>query len=512
MTLLDDLVSVEAPDGADRRRPAAGPHVSWASSQPFIAHPRPLVGAESTGSRWRDQASGYARSAVGMDAIVGIGVVGLTLPLTMASSAFMASSLGWGAAVFVTFLVMLAAARGYDRSMLGDGPGEFQAVLRAGGLAVAVIALGAVILVLSVPRLLVFSQLALMVLGVAIGRHALRRSLHRRRIGGQAMSRTLVVGDPNAVERVVRDLRAAPHHGYQVVGTCLPSLTDEAPRVGVRTLGAFSDIPQVAYDHAADVVIVAGGELSGEPLRRLSWALGRVSARLVVAPGLIEVLGPRVSLCPTAGLSLLEVETTSPRRRIVAKSVLDRFLGVLMLLGAAPVIAVAAVFVRATSPGSPFFRQQRIGFDGRPFTMWKLRSMYVDAEVRRCDLLAHSDRDGLMFKMRDDPRVTRVGKVLRRFSIDELPQLLHVVTGKMSLVGPRPPLPQEVDGYRDRVLRRLQVRPGLTGLWQVSGRASLSWDESIQLDLRYVDNWSITMDLMILWKTGRAVFGGSGAY
>jgi len=509
MTLLDDRGFFGDPAVTDRRRPAAGPHVSWASSQPYIAHPRPLVGSESDGERWRDQAPGYARSAVGMDAIVAVGIVGLTLAV---ESAFAASGVLWGGAVIATFLAMLAGCRGYDRHVLGDGPAEFQAVLRAGGLAAAVIALVAVALELSVPRSLVFAQLPLMVLGAAVGRHALRRSLHRRRSSGQAMSRTLVVGDPASVERVVRDLRAEPHHGYQVFGICLPSLTDLAPQVGVRILGALADIPQVAYDHAADVVIVAGGELSGEPLRRLSWALGRVGAQLVVAPGLVEVLGPRVSLRPTAGLSLLEVETTSPRRRMVAKSVLDRALGGLMLLGAAPVIALAAVAVRATSPGPVFFKQRRIGVDGRAFTMWKLRSMYVDAEARRAELLAHSDRDGLMFKMHDDPRVTRVGRVLRRYSIDELPQLVNVVNGDMSLVGPRPPLPEEVDGYRDRVLRRLHVRPGLTGLWQVSGRASLSWDESIQLDLRYVDNWSIAMDLMILWKTGRAVFGGSGAY
>ena len=509
MTLLDDRGYLGDPVVADRRRPAGGPHLSWASAQPFVTHPRPLEDLATDGDRWRDRAPRYVRCAAGMDAMVAVGVVGLTLA---AMSALAGSAVVWGAAVIGCFLAMLAACRGYDRRVLGDGPGEFQAVLRAGGLSAAAIALVAVLLELPVPRSLVFTQLPLMVLGAAVGRHALRRALHRRRSRGQAMSRTLVVGDSASVERVVTDLRAAPHHGYQVVGICLPSLTDRAPQIGARTLGALSDIPQVAYDHATEVVIVAGGELSGEPLRRLSWALGRVGAQLVVAPGLVEVLGPRVSLRPTAGLSLLEVETASPRRRMVAKSVLDRVLGSLMLLGAAPVIALAALAVRATSPGPVFFKQRRIGIDGRAFTMWKLRSMYVDAESRRVELLGRNDRDGLMFKMLDDPRITRVGKVLRRYSVDELPQLVNVVLGEMSLVGPRPPLPEEVDGYRDRVLRRLDVRPGLTGLWQVSGRASLTWDESIQLDLRYVDNWSIAMDLMILWKTGRAVFGGSGAY
>ena len=509
MTLLDDREVVGDSEAADRRRSASGPHLSWASAQPFVAHPRSLVGAEASGGRWSDQALRYARSAAGMDAAVGVGVIGLSLSAT---TSFDPGDIGWGVGVLAAFIASIATVRGYDRRILGDGPGEFQAVLRAGGLAIALIALVTVALDLEVPRLLVVAQLVVMVIGAAVGRLVLRKALHRRRNAGEAMSRTLVVGDTAAVARVVQDLKVAPRHGYQVVGVCLPSVTDDARDVGVQTLGALADIPQVAYDHAAEVVIVAGGELAGEPLRRLSWALGRVGSQLVVAPGLVEVLGPRVSLRPTAGLSLLEVETASPRRRMIAKSVLDRVLGGFILLVASPVILVAALAVRCTSPGPAFFTQQRVGVDGRHFTMWKLRSMYVDAEARRTELLDLSDRDGLMFKMLDDPRVTKVGKVLRRYSIDELPQLLNVVTGDMSLVGPRPPLPEEVDGYRDRVMRRLHVRPGLTGLWQVSGRASLSWEESIHLDLRYVDNWSITMDLMILWKTGRAVLGGSGAY
>jgi lipopolysaccharide/colanic/teichoic acid biosynthesis glycosyltransferase len=177
------------------------------------------------------------------------------------------------------------------------------------------------------------------------------------------------------------------------------------------------------------------------------------------------------------------------------------------------VVAVAAVLVKATSRGPAFFAQERMGRDGQPFTMWKLRSMVTDAEaLRTTDLLAQSDRDGLMFKMHRDPRITRVGAHLRRFSLDELPQLWNVVRGEMSLVGPRPPLRSEYDLYHDAVHRRLRVKPGLTGLWQVSGRADLSWEESVRLDLRYVDNWSVALDLQIMWKTGRAVLFGSGAY
>ncbi len=216
---------------------------------------------------------------------------------------------------------------------------------------------------------------------------------------------------------------------------------------------------------------------------------------------------------PTAGLSLLHVEAAAGRAgRLLGKSVLDRMLGVLLFLVAVPFVAVSAALVAATSTGNPFYRQLRIGLNGKPFTMWKIRTMVKDADRRRDHVLHQNDRDGLMFKMHRDPRVTSVGRVLRRLSLDELPQLWNVVNGTMSLVGPRPPLPSEYDKYHDQVHRRLRVKPGVTGLWQVSGRADLSWDESIRLDLRYVDNWSIALDLQILWRTARAVLTGFGAY
>ena len=271
-------------------------------------------------------------------------------------------------------------------------------------------------------------------------------------------------------------------------------------------------MPQVVVDRAVETVVVAGTYLSGEALRRLSWALSRAHVQLIVAPDLVEVTGPRLNLRPTAGLVLLEVQTGVPRSRMLAKTTLDKVLGSALLLAAAPAIGVAALAVRLTSAGPAFYRQTRVGVDGQTFTLWKLRSMYVDADARREAYLAQTDRDGPMFKMRRDPRVTAVGRILRRYSIDELPQLWNVVNGDMSLVGPRPPLEAEVATYADHVHRRLHVRPGLTGLWQVSGRADLSWEESVRLDLRYVDNWSLAMDLLILWKTFRAVVGGSGAY
>ena len=197
---------------------------------------------------------------------------------------------------------------------------------------------------------------------------------------------------------------------------------------------------------------------------------------------------------------------------MILKTAFDRFGGAFLLLLAAPFMLAVALVIRATSAGPVLFRQTRIGVDGHEFQMLKFRSMVTDAEQRKPALAPQDEGNGMLFKMRRDPRVTRVGAVLRRFSLDELPQLLNVVAGDMSLVGPRPPLPEEVAAYSGDANRRLRVRPGMTGLWQISGRSDLSWEESLRLDLRYVDNWSLALDLSILWRTGRAVLRGDGAY
>ena len=495
----------------DRRGRAAGTRRSWASAQPF--EPRSTTAnrlpVDVNTRRWSVVARGYVRNAILLDAVMAV-LAGLAVLVIRFGADF--HLLGWslvGAALYVS---MVALARGYDPAGLGDGPGEFQAVLRGGlGVAVTLMAVAFVFNV-EIPRTTVFFGVPALVAATSVGRYAHRHHLHHRRIAGEAMMRTVVVGEATAVEQVVGELSVAPHHGYQITGICLPSLDNEVPPVGRPVLGAISDLPQVVVDNAIDVVIVAGHYLSGGALRRLSWALGRTSAQLVVAPDLVEVTGPRLSVRPTAGLSLLEVEIGAPRRRLIAKTVIDRTVATAALLVLSPLIGAAALAVRLTSEGPAFYRQTRVGIDGTTFTIWKLRSMYVDADARRDLLLARNEGQGLLFKMRQDPRVTPVGRVLRRYSVDELPQLFNVFRGEMSLVGPRPPLVSEVEAYPDMVQRRLHVKPGLTGLWQVSGRSDLSWDESVRLDLRYVDNWSVAMDLMILWRTGRAVLAGSGAY
>jgi exopolysaccharide biosynthesis polyprenyl glycosylphosphotransferase len=264
---------------------------------------------------------------------------------------------------------------------------------------------------------------------------------------------------------------------------------------------------------ADTIAVTSASETAAQYLRSLSWQLEGTGLELLVAPGLVEVAGPRLHIRPFDGLPLLAVE--QPRfegwRRVV-KTVLDRSVAFGALLVLAPLFGGLALAVRLSSPGGVFYRQQRIGLNGEPFTMLKFRSMVSGADQQVAGLSDGNDADGLLFKMRSDPRVTPVGRWLRRLSLDELPQLVNVLTGTMSLVGPRPPLPQEVARYDSSVSRRLLVKPGLTGLWQISGRSDLPWEEAVRLDLRYVENWSLALDLQILWKTARAVATASGAY
>jgi exopolysaccharide biosynthesis polyprenyl glycosylphosphotransferase len=259
---------------------------------------------------------------------------------------------------------------------------------------------------------------------------------------------------------------------------------------------------------------VLSGEISSEKLRWISWQLEGTDTDLIVSPGLIEVAGTRLHIQPVAGLPILHVEEPefSGFRRLL-KGAFDRFTAAFIIVLLSPMLAACALAVRFGSRGPALFRQTRVGRDGSTFTMIKFRSMRIDAE-RELGALADQNvnADGLLFKIKGDPRITRVGAILRKYSLDELPQLFNVVKGEMSLVGPRPPLPAEVASYGADVRRRLLVKPGMTGMWQISGRNDLAWDESIRLDLRYVENWSFALDLMILWKTIFAVVRGSGAY
>jgi exopolysaccharide biosynthesis polyprenyl glycosylphosphotransferase len=283
---------------------------------------------------------------------------------------------------------------------------------------------------------------------------------------------------------------------------------------GVPVDGDLDDVVEVVRRRGADAVAVTSArETAAVYLRKLSWQLEGSGIELLVSPGLIEVAGPRLHIRPFVGLPLLAIEEPvfSGWKRVL-KGALDRVGAALAIVLVAPVLLAIALAVKVSSPGPVLYRQERVGAYGRRYTMYKFRSMVDGADAKLAELLEQNEGNGLLFKMRRDPRVTAVGRVLRRFSLDELPQLFNVVGGTMSLVGPRPPLPSEVERYDTSIRRRLLVKPGLTGLWQISGRSDLSWEESVRLDLRYVENWSLALDLLILWKTASAVLRSRGAY
>jgi exopolysaccharide biosynthesis polyprenyl glycosylphosphotransferase len=284
--------------------------------------------------------------------------------------------------------------------------------------------------------------------------------------------------------------------------------------VGVPVYGGLDDVMAAVKALRADTVaVLACPEMDGVRLRGLAWELEKTGTDLCVAPALLDVAGPRTTIRATAGLTLLHVDHPELSGfRLLLKGLFDRCVAAVALTMLAPVMGMVATAIWLYDRGPALFTQVRVGKGGRVFRIYKFRTMVVDAEQRRAQLLAGSDPDTILFKLRIDPRVTGVGAYLRRWSIDELPQLFNVFLGQMSLVGPRPAVPDEVAQYADHVHRRLVVKPGLTGLWQVNGRSDLSWDESVRLDLRYVENWSFALDLQILWKTISAIAWGSGAY
>lgn len=415
----------------------------------------------------------------------------------------------------VLWVAIIAAQRGYERRFLGTGTEEYRRILQSGLMMFCSIAVVSYALRSEVARGYVFLAIPITLAFTLLSRRQLRSWIYRLRSRGQALQGVLVVGRADVVVSVIEKLDHEPQHGLVPVGACVPFVGPEVSHVNdVPVVGDPARVLEAVDATGAHMVaVVSHPDLSGQALRRLSWALEERGVELVVSPGIIEVAGPRLSIRPIAGLSLLHLERpVANGGRMLGKVVFDRTVGLALTLAALPLMALIAVGIKLTSPGPVLYRQIRVGADGREFTMVKFRSMVVDADRRRAALLALSEGNGVLFKLRRDPRVTRIGSFLRRFSLDELPQLLNVVRGDMSLVGPRPSLPEEVAGYNDDAIRRLKVKPGLTGLWQVSGRSDLNWEESLLLDLRYTDNWSIALDVSILWRTLRAVVKGAGAY
>jgi exopolysaccharide biosynthesis polyprenyl glycosylphosphotransferase len=414
----------------------------------------------------------------------------------------------------VAWLIVLWGNGGYDRRFLGIGTDEFKRVSRASLMVAAVVSFTAFSLKASVSRLSVAVALVGAAIYVTLLRYLARRVLHLLRRRGVATHRMLLVGTLSETLDLHSAVTRNPSAGMIPVGIHLTEGYPSPRHLDVPVpLHSGREIVPLVMEVGADTVAVCGSA-SAEPgeLRRLAWQLEGTGVDLIVAPQLTDIAGPRVHVRPVEGLPLLYVE--EPTLSGVAwlfKNLMDRVLAVLGLLVTLPLLLVVALTIKLSDRGPVFFRQPRVGREGKTFRVWKFRTMYVDAEDRLAALVDQNESDGLLFKIKNDPRVTLVGRLLRASSLDELPQLINVLLGEMSLVGPRP-LPAEDGDFLGDVRRRLLVRPGITGLWQVSGRSDLSWDDAVRLDLYYVDNWSLTFDLTILWRTIGVVLRSKGAY
>ena len=506
------------PAGRSRNR-AVDRHWSDEPSSSAAARPasRPFVrvrgrhAAMSRRQRWERQ---YVRALVLCDLLAGVAAGAVTFGLRFGDevTTYNRSYVWLSALLPLALLAVLVVSRAYERRFLFVGTDEYQRVFRGGVGLIAGVAVVSYALDLDLARSYVLAALPTAMVSAVVLRFALRKRLHMARSRGERLRRVIVVGHELSVIGITRQLRREKYHGLEVVGACLPP--DHDGVVDLPVFGTFDDVATAVDAADADTVVVLScPELDGAALRRLAWRLERDEVDLVVASALIDVAGARTTIRPFDGLPMLHVE--HPRlhggARIV-KDLVDRVGALALLILFGPLLLGVALCVRVTSRGPVLFRQVRVGRDGSEFRIFKFRSMYVDAEARLAELRHLNEHDGVLFKMRDDPRVTPVGRWLRRLSLDELPQLLNVIAGQMSLVGPRPPLPSEVAVYADDVRRRLAVKPGMTGLWQVSGRSDLSWEETVRLDLRYVENWSLSLDLVILLRTMTAVVRSSGAY
>ncbi|MGO2660323.1 sugar transferase [Mycetocola reblochoni] len=407
------------------------------------------------------------------------------------------------AVVAVVWFTALALFGTHRPDVLGKGGQEYTRIINASLAAFGMIAILLILARVDVARSFFLLTLPLGIATLLLSRRLWRGWLRGQRAKNHYLGRAVVVGTAAEADYVSSHIGHDRDADYHVVGS-------------IRTGDGFrpAEVRTRAHDLAADTVIVASSASGdGELLRRLAWELEGTAAELVIASPLSDVAEDRLRFSAVDGLPLIVVQI--PRftgANHVLKRGLDIVGSALGLVLLSPVLLAIAVAVAVTSRGPVLFRQKRIGRGEQPFTMYKFRSMVTTAESDLTALLAENEGAGPLFKLRNDPRVTRVGAVLRRYSLDELPQLWNVLVGDMSLVGPRPPLPREVEDYATDTRRRLLIQPGITGLWQIGGRSDLSWDESVRLDLYYVENWSPVGDLIVIWRTVVMLVKPTGAY
>jgi exopolysaccharide biosynthesis polyprenyl glycosylphosphotransferase len=422
------------------------------------------------------------------------------------------------ASIVAVWLAALTIHRTRSARILGSGFEEYRRVWMATLTVFGVIAVLSTIFRLDIARGYLAIAFPLGLVALTVNRWLARKYLTVQRGKGLCMHSVLAVGHSDSVTALAESLARNPYEGYRVVGICVPGISGRE----TATIGRAGRVPVYRYGDAiedvidaagADTVALTSGHLGPEEIRDLSWRLERIDVELVVSPGMMDVAGPRLTLRPAGGSPLIHLDKPQyDGAKRFQKRAFDICFALAVLLMSAPLLIAIAIAVKATSRGPVFYRSERIGLDGKSFQMIKFRSMVDGADSRLADVAHLNESGGLLFKIRRDPRVTPVGRFIRRYSVDELPQFINVLLKDMSVVGPRPPLATEVASYDDQVRRRLLVRPGITGLWQVSGRSDLSWEDSVRLDLSYVENWSMLSDLAIAGKTVGVVVRGSGAY
>jgi exopolysaccharide biosynthesis polyprenyl glycosylphosphotransferase len=483
-----------------------------------------------TSSR-RDWEQGYVDRLRLSDVVVVIGAVATAhfvrfgaadVDVALTSASYTILSFGLAA----LWIVFLSIFRTRSPRVVSTGAEEYRRIISATFQLFGVIAILALVLRLDIARGYLAIAFPAGLVALIGSRWLWRRHITRARSHGRYQTSVIIVGSRSSAMSMARSFTRDPSCGYAVVGMCLPEYQVDAvnrAHDGALTVDGF-DIPVYGSEHdvltaieesgADTVAVTATDHMGHQGLRKMIWDLEKKNVDLVVAPGVVDVAGPRLHMRPVAGLPLIHVEKPQYNGASrFGKTFFDLVFAVTALLLISPVLVAVAVAIKLTSKGPVLYRSERMGLDGKPFQMIKFRSMVVDADKQVATLLAHNESDGgVLFKMRDDPRITRIGKIMRRLSIDELPQFVNVLRREMSIVGPRPPLRREVETYDGDVRRRLLVKPGVTGLWQVSGRSDLSWEETVRLDLSYVENWSMTGDMLIVFKTLRAVLGSDGAY
>ncbi len=438
----------------------------------------------------------------------------LSLPIFATSGDVLENTALASGFFIATWVVMLAFFGAYELTIFGAGTEEFKLVVNGSFFTAALVATTAFLMSFPLSRGFFVLLFPIGITLLVLGRLLSRRAIQRLRERGHFNEKVLLVGTPGYIGEIHTVLAREKWLGYDVMGCLVP--TDyaglERTSSGIPVLGIIGDVRAVVDSHAPDIVFFTAGAVSSSTqLRRLAWELeDHANVQIIVAPNVTDVSSERIRIRPVAGLPLMHLgRSRSQLATNDAKRAFDVAGALAGLFLIWPLLLALMVWIRRHDGGPALFRQTRVGRDGETFTCLKLRSMSVDAEQRLAEL--DVPEEGL-FKDHDDPRVTRPGRFIRRFSLDELPQLWNVVRGDMSLVGPRPPLPEEVDKYEDDMLRRLNVLPGMTGLWQVSGRSDLSWEDTVRLDLYYVDNWSMVQDLIILARTVGAVLASRGAY